>query len=71
MKDKKRKIRGSYATYLYKNGCIKTDLNELSDILANWGDTTRYINDLKAQELSLLAINYKAFYRLNKIYRKN
>lgn len=66
----KTKVKTSYATYLYQDGRIKTDLNELCEVLINWEDLPKNINDLKAQELGLLAANYKVLYNQKELNRK-
>lgn len=57
-KAKPRKIRGSTASYRSKNGMNRCDLNELAKKYANYGNVPKTIGDIRAMEISLLAIAY-------------
>lgn len=53
------KVKGSWASYMPKPGQDgETNLSELANLLLNWGDIPKSINDTKAYELMLLAKDY-------------
>lgn len=58
-KNTHKKIRGSIATYKDSNNFVICDLDQLAHSFAvNWGNVPKSINDIKAQELHLLAKAY-------------
>lgn len=56
-----KKLRGRFASYLDQNDkkLIKCSVEEVAETLAgSWGEIPRTLNNTKAMELHLLAIEY-------------
>lgn len=48
-------IRGSTATFRKTDGKLSLDIEHLAKVYSNWGQVPTRINDIRAQEISLLA----------------